>query len=172
MAMIAKNKGKKIRFLLFFIGGLISIVGWFVDKAPSYPFLMKLIVPECMDVQTALDQLENGKIEVISSDRLAFKTIIKWWHPGTPKEFVDEATCISKGPTAMIDSRNGRSYYMLQLCKDEGKKRVMGYYWPDYDLRNKIQEEIDNSILGLSGIFFFSGLLLSAFVVIWEYLSG
>ena len=170
--MANKNKGQKIRFIFFFIGALISISGWFVDKAPSYPFLNNLIVPECVAVQTALYQLENGKIEVINSDQLAFKTIIKWWYDGTPKELVDEATCISKGPSAMIDSRNGRSYYMLQLCKDDGKKRVMGYYWPDYDLKNRIQEEFDNSILGWSSILFFSGVMLSAIVVIWEYLSS
>lgn len=157
---------KKIRLLVFLLGVFLSILGWFIDRSTSFPIFIKFVAPECIEVKNALEQLESGKINVINENQPAFHTIIKWWHPATPLKFRKEATCIRKGQAVI---GNGKTYYLLQLCMYNGKKNLNNFYWPSYDLKKRIQTEIDKALTRWGSVTFFGGLLLSSIMALFEY---
>lgn len=48
------------------------------------------------------------------------------------------------------------------------KHWLKNFPWRSYDVRAAIQEELDASLLGYSGVLFFGGLVVSGCVGLWE----
>jgi len=163
----------RLTFILFCIGILVSITGWFIDKAVNFPFVMKIIAPEYVSLKKAFDILDTDQKSVISLNDPAAKILLKWWTPAVPAEVLKEAKTmgvVSIGRSNMaLSIATGKSFYELRLAK-KNNEYLQDYVWPHgSEAKERINSLLESNIITHSMTIFFVGILISVLSFIFEY---
>jgi hypothetical protein len=51
----------RLKKIVFFLGILITITGYYVDKANHFDFIMNIVAPEYLDLKSAFEELEQDR---------------------------------------------------------------------------------------------------------------
>jgi len=161
---------KRIRLGLIFVGFVVAILGWYLDHAPSFPWLLEFITPDYVSVKEAIDILDTGEKAVVSPAHSGAKVLLKWWKPTPLAQDTKKISGLGRS-TGVLNIINGKHHYELRLLTQENKMMLANYIWNDTEARKLMNDELNKSIIKWSGSMFWGGLILSALLVIWEYNS-
>lgn len=149
---------------------MITISGWFLDRAPFFPIILDFIAPNYVAVKQVVEILDSGEKAIVSSDHLGSKVLLKWWKPPLTKEDIKTISGIGRS-TGVLDLPNARQFYEIRLLVQSNTKMIANNTLHDAEVKKMINDELNNTIIKWSAWMFFGGLLLSFVTVIWEYCS-
>jgi hypothetical protein len=159
---------KRIRLTLTFIGFLTVILGWYLDRAPFFPRLLKLIAPDYVSVKQAIDILDSGEKVVLPPEHPGAKILLKWWKPKPNEQDIKSLSGIGRS-TGIFNIITGKHRYELRLLTQENKMMLANYIWDDTEAKKLMEAELNKGIIKWSGCMIWGGLILSSVLVIWEY---
>ena len=79
MSHKAARTSKRVRMVLFFFGIAISLSAWFIDKAPFFPAIERLIASDAVAAREAMQILDGGKDAVLPVDHPGADVLLRWW---------------------------------------------------------------------------------------------
>ena len=160
---------KRIRIALFFIGIAIAIASWFLDKATTFPWILRRVAPEYVAVQDVIEILDKGEKEVVSIDHPGAQVLLSWWEPHPPVKVFSRLSGIGRS-TGVLDLPNAKQFYQVRLLADNNINMLSSeFVWKDIDIRARMEKCLNNSMIRWSASLFGLGLLLSVGMTLWEY---
>ena len=72
-------KGLRLALLLTGVG--ITFGSWFLDRAVSYPTILRRIARDYIGAKSALDLLDEDEKTVVDLDYPGAQVLLSWWNP-------------------------------------------------------------------------------------------
>ncbi len=114
-----------ILLVLSVIGIALSIIGWFVERAFTLPWLLRYLAPNCQIGLAALDTMRANPQCRIERTAPAFDAIVAHW-----PRFPDSPTVKAIGRTvAFIEFGSQVTNEIGLTLLDEQLKRIEGHDW-------------------------------------------
>ncbi|GEM_PF-878242 len=147
-----------IMHIIFTSGILISIVGWFLDRANKFQWLMLKIAPDCIFAQKALDSLEaDQKISLTKNDE-GFQILLNKWPDLISKQSVEyigrSVAFVSLGPQVRND---------IELIAYDKEQKEVKERWGLLDARSSIEKISEKKLFKLGACLFLLGIALAVF---------
>jgi len=163
---------KRIRLLLFVVGILLTVFGWFLDNAIEIKPILKILVPEYVAVKDMFDQLdqtEKSKVPIVDQGA---QILLRWWTPKPPNDALMMVTFIGRS-TGVLNINTGRHRYELRLLTETDGSMFLGQYiWQDYDAKQILQNELNSGLFKWKAWAFFSGVFISIISGGWEFFKN
>ena len=141
---------------IFSIGILITISGWFCDKAKDIDWIMNIIYPDYIIGYTGINTLKSNNRIILAKQNKAFPIIINEW-PNI-KETKDIAYI---GRTVAYTSYGNTVKNDIQLTLLDKNKKNINKNWELSKLEKILNNKLQNKIFILGIITFWFGILLS-----------
>jgi hypothetical protein len=153
--------------LIFFIcGWLLSIVGWFFDRASRFTWLMRLVTRDSFHGLNSLDLLaENPSFEIIP-EHPGFHVILERWPDLADKNSV---AIIGRGAAYMkFGAQVTPGFALVALDKDKNKIGA----WEEPFARKILLKEQDKMLFKTGTIIFYIGISIALISGLLGFLNG
>ena len=161
---------KRIRLILIFVGFIIMICGWYLDHAPFFPSLLKFVASDYVSVKEAFEILDTGEKAIVQPNHPGVKILLKWWKPTPLERDIKRLSGIGRS-TGVFNIITGKHHYELRLLTQENKMMLAEFIWKDAEAKKLMNDKLNKGVILWSSAMFWGGLVLSTFLVIWEYKS-
>jgi hypothetical protein len=142
--------------IFFIIGILISIVGWFLDRANKFKWLMLKIAPDCIFAQRALDSLEADQKIGLTKNHKGFQILLNKWPNLISKQSVEyigrSLAFIEFGPQVKND---------IQLIAYDKEEKEVKERWSMLDARSSIEKILEKKLFKQGVYLFWFGIAVS-----------
>ena len=147
---------KKMLNIIFIIGIIFTIIGWFFDKATSFDWLMIKIAPDYVFAQKALSDLkENPKI-ALTRQHKGFKILLDKWPNLEGKDSVEYI-----GRTVAFVSFGSQIKNDIELVLyDKGQKEIKKR-WNISEAESVLEKMIETRLFKIGAFLFWGGIIVS-----------
>ena len=150
------DRPKMIINVLFLIGIVVAIVGWFFDKAKSFDWLMLKIAPDYVFAQRALDDLKRDSKIVLTDRHQGFRVLITRWpnlkNPNAVKYIGRSSAFLAFGAQVRND---------IQMIAYDIEKTEIPERWNMSDAAGEIERIVETRLFRIGAILFWSGIVIS-----------
>jgi len=157
---------RRFLFLLFIIGVILAILGWFFDRLSYFPWLMRKISPDYVNGIDALDVLAADDKRDLTPSHLGFNAILERW-PGLNRK--SSITLIGRSVAYLgFGSRVTGDFQLIAYDKD--RSEVMPI-WKHSSARSLFVGEQNERLFWIGTVVFFSGLGIAFVSGLLEFLT-
>lgn len=140
-------------FKLFLFGIFLSIVGWFLDKAHRFTWLMKLISRDAVNGLIALNALAQNTNIAVTPEHPGFNVILNHWPNLTDR---DSVKLIGRGPAYTCYGAQVTTGFAL-VAEDENRNMIEPA-WEEPSARTLFHKKLDLILFRLGAVIFFLGI--------------
>ncbi len=153
-------------FIVFIFGLLLSIIGWFFDRASRFAWLMRLVTRDSFDGLNSLDLLAGNPSIGILSENPGFDVILDRWPELTDKNSV---AIIGRGPAYQkFSAQVTAGFALTALDKDKNEIGV----WEEPFAREILLKEQDKMLFKAGTILFYIGVSIAFVSGLLDFLNG
>jgi len=153
------------------MGILIIISGFLIDNTTQIPFVMRIVSPTYVKVNEVFEILDDNEKALVPISREGSMILLDWWKPQVSNELLRQLSFISRS-TMKLEVPTGISSYDLRLAiGDKGEKYASQYIWNSNDAKQRLKEELDDSIFKWKVYIFSVGILITLLSGLWGILS-
>jgi len=143
----------------------LAVIGWFLDKAFRFKWLMKKYFSDQSNGIDALDFLASNVQHTVTLEHLGFSVIMERWPQAKEKDLV---RYIGRGPAFIkFGSQIENDFAIVMYDEDKNKIEPV---WTESSARHALVEEIDKRLFWIGKVVFFGGILLSFVAGLIEFL--
>lgn len=157
---------KWILFILFIIGMILVILGWFFDRMSHFPGLMRRICPDYMNGITTLNTLARDNKVAITEKHPGFNVILKSWPGMTEKSRVRLI-----GRSAAYMGFGAQVTSDIQLIAFGEDHKEIGSRWKISSARSLLVVEKNKRVFWIGATVFWVGILISSVSGLLEFLA-
>ena len=140
-------------FLLFIIGIILAILGWFFDRVSYFPWLMRKISPDYVNSINALDTLAANKKHALTPFHPGFNALLERW-PNLSKKL--SVVLIGRSVAYMAFGEQVKGdFELIAFDKDNAEIKPR---WKESAARSLFVDEEDKKIFWIGTVVFFNGL--------------
>jgi len=151
-----KKKIKIALHVLFIVGIVITITGWFFDRAKSFNFLVSIISPDYVSAKRALSDLDQNKNILLTYNHEGFEFLIDKWPNLNNKNTV---RYIGRS-VAFIEFGSKVSNDIELIAKDKDENKI-DETWRMSEATAVVESIIDRKLSLLGGFLFWLGIVVS-----------
>ena len=140
-------------FKLLLCGIFLSIVGWFLDKAHRFTWLMKLVSRDAVNGLIALNARAQNPNTTVLPEHPGFNVILNHWPNLTDR---DSVKLIGRGPAYTCYGAQVTTGFAL-VAKDENRNLIVPV-WEEPSARTLFHKKLDLIIFRLGAIIFYLGI--------------
>lgn len=152
--------------IFFFLGILLTIIGWFFDKASNFSWLIKLISRDAYFGLNALDFLAENINGMVCPEHSGFKAILSYWPQLSSKTSV---RFIRRGPAFLKFSSQVGTGFALVAYDAEQKQIESG--WEETEARKFFRSKLDIRLFRYGAVIFFIGILVALVSWLLEFMK-
>ncbi len=150
---------KKIKItlqVLFVVGIVITITGWFFDRAKSFNWLVSIVAPDYVSAKRALSDLEQNERIGITSNHEGFKFLVNKWPNLNDK---DSVRYIGRS-VAFISFKSTISNDLQLIARDKDQNEIKER-WKMSEASALVESIIDRKLFAFGGFLFWFGIIVS-----------
>ena len=141
---------------LFIVGIVITITGWFFDRAKSFNWLVSVIAPDYVSAKQALSDLEQNEKIGLTSHHEGFKILVEKWPNLNNK---DSVRFIGRS-VAFITFGSVVSNDIELIARDKDQNEIKER-WKMSEASVAIESIIERKLFAIGGILFWFGIIVS-----------
>lgn len=154
--MVLWGKMNLTLFILLLTGIILLILGWFLDKAHRFTWILKLVSRDAVNSLTALNILAQNRDAAISPEHPSFEVILKRWPNLDDIEsvkLIGRTVAYTKHGTQVIND-------FALMAFDENKNEIKPA-WEASIARSIFEKELDLLIFKLGAYIFYLGIAVT-----------
>ncbi|TKS61505.1 MAG: hypothetical protein EWM73_02946 [Nitrospira sp.] len=155
---------KRLLFLLFVIGTLGTIVGWFFDRALDIETVTRVIAPDYHHGEAALRALEANPRVALTREHPGFAPILTRWpnlpEPGRVATIGRSVAFMKFGPTVRNE---------IELIARDSERGELTPRWNLSGARVQLRDEAESTAFLWGTVIFFGGLCVSTISGVIEF---
>jgi len=142
--------------VLFVVGIVITIAGWFFDRAKSFDLLASIIAPDYLPAKQALSDLEQNKNILLTPNHEGFEILVDTWPNLDDKNSV---RYIGRGP-AYIKFGSTVSNDIALVAKNKDQNNIKEI-WIMSEASAVVESMIDKKLSLIGGFLFGFGIIVT-----------
>lgn len=153
---VMRKRTKNTLHVLFVIGIVITVTGWFFDRAKSFNWLVSIVAPDYISAKRALSDLEQNERIGLTSNREGFKFLVDEW----PNLNDEDSVRYIAGSVAFIAFTPSISNDIELIARDKDQIEIKER-WNMSEASAVVESIIDGKLFAFGGFLFGFGIIVS-----------